>query len=148
MKLRKLEKTFLSHDRYLIPDGGRSISVQVRNSGSAGVFTEIKQRFLDGPTVRAPRVRCALPFHRVSAFTPRYSSAEQTESGQTDSSDRPCAEGTLFRIAREAGKGGGYGVTVHVIKVCDGTRGREKKVKRKSNAKLRFNFQAASIIVG
>lgn len=47
----------------------------------ASVFVEIKQHFLDGPMVRALRER--RPSYRVP-FTLRYSSAEQTESRQTD----------------------------------------------------------------
>lgn len=127
--------TEVSFSRPLILDR----SSTVWNSGSAGceasVFAKIKQRFLDGPMVRAPRERRALP------FTLRYSSAEQTESGQTDSSLVPKV---LFRIAREAWEGAGN-ASVRVIKARGKRKERKKERKRqKSNTETSLQFQSCA----
>lgn len=76
-------------------------------------------------------------------FTLRYSSAEQTESGQTDSSLVPTV---LFRIAREAWEGAGN-ASIRVIKVREKRKERKKEGERgrqKPNTETLLQFQSCA----
>lgn len=102
------------------------------------MFAEIKQRFLAAVLqwCGSPEYG-ALSFHRVP-FTPRYSSAEQTESGQTDSTRRSCRRYSFgLHVKHER-----VAVWAYVIRAREREEGREKgrsgNLMRKRKAALQF----------